>query len=422
MRKLASLAVVASLALTGLIAPALTAHAAGADPSTTTTATTTTATSAATETLQQRVEAFMALHPATEEEKAKIRALVAQLPADTLDRVEELNAKLGIRDTQAAEIADNVINPADYQCQQTPLGDWLNSTVAGMPLIELIILAFTPAPLFPTYDALFFGTESKANRFGVNGEYTNLLTSQMKDLRGFWDVNGSDIQLTPMHGADVFKDVNRLARVIRAMFGGTAEAALETAKVYLQLMNAAPGLQHGAHPYFTFNAFAFDPSDEPELLAMGLTKKIVMGDGVLQGYAAIGIDSKVAPRAILAHEYGHQVQYAKDLFQTTLTGPEATRRTELMADAFGSYFMVHSQGEALNKARQLADQKTFYNVGDCGFTSASHHGTPNQRYNTAAWAIGIANSAVDQGHKLLVLPFTAKFEVKLPELVAPDAN
>jgi hypothetical protein len=93
-----------------------------------------------------------------------------------------------------------------------------------------------------------------------------------------------------------------------------------------------------------------------------------------------------------------------------------------MADAFGSYFLVHSQGEAINKARQLADQKTFYNVGDCDFASEGHHGTPNQRYNTAAWAIGIANSAADQGHKLQVTPFTTKFEAELPNLVAPDAN
>ncbi|MFG2913101.1 hypothetical protein ACGF0D_09445 [Kitasatospora sp. NPDC048298] len=45
-----------------------------------------------------------------------------------------------------------------------------------------------------------------------------------------------------------------------------------------------------------------------------------------------------APRAILAHEFGYQVHYADGLFDNTkLTGPEATRRTELMTDAFGTY-------------------------------------------------------------------------------------
>ena len=35
-------------------------------------------------------------------------------------------------------------------------------------------------------------------------------------------------------------------------------------------------------------------------------------------------------------EFGHHVQFEDGLFNSPLTGAEATRRTELMADAFGT--------------------------------------------------------------------------------------
>ena len=75
----------------------------------------------------------------------------------------------------------------------------------------------------------------------------------------------------------------------------------------------------------------------------------------------------VGPRAVLGHEFGHHVQYEDNLFDSPLTGPEATRRTELMADAFGTYFATHSRGLALNTKRVLQAEQTFYKVGDCAF-------------------------------------------------------
>ncbi|MFG2559274.1 hypothetical protein [Streptomyces sp. NPDC048496] len=110
-----------------------------------------------------------------------------------------------------------------------------------------------------------------------------------------------------------------------------------------------------------------------------------MGDGILEALKAVGLRD-TAPRAILAHEFGHHVQYEDNLFaNTTLTGPEATRRTELMADAFGTYFLTHSRGEALNTKRVLGSAQSFYEVGDCGFTNPGHHGTPNQRLAASSW-------------------------------------
>ncbi|MEU6019112.1 hypothetical protein ABZ826_35360 [Streptomyces sp. NPDC047515] len=125
----------------------------------------------------------------------------------------------------------------------------------------------------------------------------------------------------------------------------------------------------------------------------------------------------------IAHEFSHHVQYEDNLFDnTTLTGPEATRRTELMADAFGTYFLTHSRGEALNTKRVLDSEKSFYEVGDCYFKSSGHHGTPNQRLAASSWGASVANNAANQGHILPSLKLDELFEAKLPDIVKPDAT
>ncbi|MEV4756258.1 hypothetical protein AB0J86_14250 [Micromonospora sp. NPDC049559] len=54
---------------------------------------------------------------------------------------------------------------------------------------------------------------------------------------------------------------------------------------------------------------------------------------MLDAYAAIGL-GEVAPQAVIAHEYGHLIQAAGNLFGSDLPGPEASRRLEMMADRF----------------------------------------------------------------------------------------
>jgi hypothetical protein len=92
-----------------------------------------------------------------------------------------------------------------------------------------------------------------------------------------------------------------------------------------------------------------------------------------------------------------------------------------MADAFGTYFAVHARGLALNTKRVLLAEQTFFEVGDCAFTDAGHHGTPLQRLRAATWGAGVADAARPQGAILPSLTLAAMFDQKLPELVAPDA-
>ncbi len=292
-------------------------------------------------------------------DKAKLMALINKMPADFDARLAAAKARAGVEDTQWSEMRDSVIDPADYRCDDTELGDWLDAQMADWTDYDVLVYLITPLVEVIMYEPLLFGQELKTNTFGLAGQYTSMMNSEMKDLRKFWDIQGADIQLVPMHGAEALKDDRLFALTVQFVFGGpyTGEVAPEVAdyvNLLRQAVALAPGLRGGDHPVFTFNAFAFDPEDD----LPGVTKRIVVGDGILDGMAGVGVDTKVGPRSILAHEYGHQVQYADDLFEDGPSTPEGTRRTELMADAFSSYFLIHSRGEALNAKRALDGQRS----------------------------------------------------------------
>ncbi|MFJ9448108.1 hypothetical protein ACIRRH_40765 [Kitasatospora sp. NPDC101235] len=352
------------------------------------------------------------------ETRAIADAYLALLPADWQDRLQAAAAKYGIHDSQLTGIRNGVINPGDYQCRPSGLTTYVRSQVAKAkdPYIFFMLAGMLD---LPTYDAILFGSESRSNSFGVNGEYTHQLTSEMKDLKKFWDIPSGDIQLIPMHGADLFSSPERLARLFVALYGTPADTSRTLADLVIRLIGSEPSLEHGASPLFTLNALAFSDSQEADPL--GVSDRIIVGDGVLQGMASLGLGD-TAPRAILAHEFGHQVQFADGLLKnTTLTGPESSRRAELMADAFGTYYLTHSRGEALNAKRVLDSEKSFYDVGDCDYTGDTHHGTPNQRFAASSWGASVADTAANQGHILPSMKLDGLFEAKLPDIVKPDA-
>lgn len=199
-----------------------------------------------------------------------------------------------------------------------------------------------------------------------------------------------------------------------ALYGTTEEEAGEWADFFADLLATFPQYRNGDHPVFTFNAVAisgFDPGAPYEVIP----PKIIMGDGILDGYTAIGYGD-VAPQAVLAHEFGHHIQFQLKLFKGT--GPEATRRTELMADAFSAYFLAHARGQSMQWKRVKQFLQVFFNIGDCSFTNNSHHGTPRQRMAAAEWAYSIVEASQKQGHILSAVQFAAMFDAALPQLVA----
>ena len=194
------------------------------------------------------------------------------------------------------------------------------------------------------------------------------------------------------------------------LFRSTAEFY---ADLIIRLLKIVPQYRNGNHPIFTFNAFAQSSFTYPPVGV--IPPKIVMGDGIVDAYNAIGYGD-VASQAILAHEYGHQIQFQLNLFGSE-DSPEATRRTELMADSYSSYYLSHSRGASMQWKRVRQFLQVFLNIGDCGFTSNGHHGTPTQRLAAAEWGYSVADNAQKQGHILTSQNFTALFEAQLPTLV-----
>jgi predicted metalloprotease len=146
-----------------------------------------------------------------------------------------------------------------------------------------------------------------------------------------------------------------------------------------------------------------------------------MGDGIIEGYAEMGFGD-VAAAAIYGHEFAHHIQFQNGYFNDPFpTAAERTRYTELMADAMSAYFMTHKRGMSFNRHRVAQFLEAFFNIGDCGFTSSGHHGTPNQRMRAAQFGFDIANGAHKQGHILSSQAFYELFVAEYPNIIAPDA-
>jgi hypothetical protein len=350
---------------------------------------------------------------------------VAPSSADTLRAaIVQSNAsadRVGIERPTVASAVDRALNPDDYQCGPTDFDAYIDGVVDGLSLNELIFLVNHIEMLdIPTYDALFFGSNTDA-RYDLRADSRQSLTRTFTDVKRFWDIQSGDIQLMAMHGS-MLADASRVARVLQLPLpeSGMSPAAAQQRAADIAAAVSAGAFSGGDNPLFTLNAFAFTAEGDPDPAVAGLPDKLIFGDGILDALNAMGIGD-VGARAVMGHEFGHHVQFEDGLFSSPLTGAEATRRTELMADAFGTYFATHARGLALNTKRVLQAEKTSFEVGDCQFADPGHHGTPLQRLRSATWAADLANAARPQGKILPSLGFASLFEQELPSIVAPDA-
>lgn len=345
--------------------------------------------------------------------RAKLKALRASLPAGSDAKLKEQSALLLKTDPQYRDMVRRAMALEPTPCSNnTVLNQWLDQQLVDWNDETFFYLGYTAMLDLPTYDALFFENSSANQTFGPRGEYTQRLTKTFKDLQRFWNIQSSDIVLAAMHGG-MLRDRNKIIRTYTVVYGLDEADATYYADLVMLILEAFPELRNGDHPLFTFNAFAQEGFSIPSVGK--IPSKIIMGDGIMQAYTGIGYED-VAPQAILAHEFGHQVQFQLNLFGSEST-PEATRRTELMADAYSAYYLSHARGASMQWKRVRQFLQVFFNIGDCSFTSAGHHGTPTQRMAAAEWGYSIANNAQKQGQILTSQEFTKLFEAQLPLLV-----
>lgn len=358
--------------------------------------------------------------------QALLEQIVALLPDDVRERRTAAAIAHGVMPSPVESGLEaalrSAIDPSAYECAPTALSTWLADTVRRVDLNTLIILTFAGGLDVASYDAILNTPGGEPQYFGSTGAWTIPVTHTFRDLRSFWDIDSGDIRLGAMHGT-VWQHPDRVTGALALLYDTTPAAVQALAELLVRLVDEDPVLDHGNNPLFTLNAFAFSPDDEQTPRLQDIPDEIIMGDGILDLVPQLGLGTDgVAAKAILAHEFGHHVQYQDDVFASTLTGPEASRRTELMADALGSYFAVHSRGLALNAKRVAEVVENFAMVGDCGFTSLQHHGTPQQRRRAAIWGADLAATALQQGAILPSRSVADRFDDVLPTLVAPDAT
>ena len=118
-----------------------------------------------------------------------------------------------------------------------------------------------------------------------------------------------------------------------------------------------------SNPNSTYNAISYS------------TGKIYYGYAIYDDAKAKGGD--IVNAMILAHEYGHQLQY---IFGLPSVSESTARPNELEADGFAGYYLRRPNGYNQTSFAQIAAAYEFaQSIGDYQTTSAGHHGTPPQR-------------------------------------------
>lgn len=301
-------------------------------------------------------------------------------------------------------------------CTSPPLRQWLFQQFEELGLEATFVVAnekLKMSELAISYAAIF-DNSSVNQTFGFKGEYTNQVNNSFKALKRFWDIPSDNIIMVAGHGS-VLQDRSKVVETYKSRFGYSDAKANHYADTIATLLETYPQYLNGNHPAFTFNQVA-----RPDTTYAGVGRipnKIVIGDGILQGFAALGYGD-IASEAILAHEFGHQIQYELGILDTrSKLTPKTSRRFELMADAYAAYFLSHGQGAAMQGDEVRQFLAVFSNTGDCEFTVYTHHGTPSQRKAAAEWGYELATDAQKQGQVLPSKEFARLFDAALDNIV-----
>ncbi|MBO9571294.1 MAG: hypothetical protein J7497_03675 [Chitinophagaceae bacterium] len=226
--------------------------------------------------------------------------------------------------------------------------------------------------------------------FGRDGEYTQLVTKHERKLTTFWNLKNT-IRVNGEH-SETLGNRDKIAEVFILFTDASREDAYYVADQIIAMNKESKVFPHT--PLLSFDGFS--TSDH----------LIVLGDGLIQGITETGVVDEVAVAGLLSHEWGHQVQFENSLKWYGVTpeewqfSPKFTRQIEMEADFFSSYYLTHKRGATYNWKRVAEFNELFFNIGDCDFTSAAHHGTPTQRQNAAKLGYTVASQTKPMGHIL----------------------
>ncbi|MCT4288134.1 neutral zinc metallopeptidase [Elizabethkingia anophelis] len=115
----------------------------------------------------------------------------------------------------------------------------------------------------------------------------------------------------------------------------------------------------------TYNAFSYGEG------------KIYYGYDLYYDAKTKGGDNNIANAMVVAHEYGHQLQFKNKLPSVV---ENTDRAQELEADGFAGFYLRKPKGFNKTDFTQIAKAYEFAeSIGDNNVDASTHHGTPTQR-------------------------------------------
>jgi Zn-dependent protease with chaperone function len=354
---------------------------------------------------------------------------ISEIKADPKIKVEN-TSNLTTEEALLA-INANAIAKIKFDCSTDALSNKLlalsaNAAVAPSEcsLTELDKTIGSYLQQFGPLEQQFFGSYITVNQlatildtdpqyFGALGENTKLVEKQKKGLEKFWQMPGQ-VRINAQHNATL-DNRDKIAGVYMVFAGYPSSLAYAVADQLLMVNQMSPVFVET--PLLSFDAFATTD------------KLIVLGDGFMQVLAESGVENEVGVSGVLAHEWGHQVQFnnfqpwygvAKEAFVPT---PESTRQIELEADFFTGYYLTHQKGGTKNWKNAAEFFELFYKLGDCSFASEGHHGTPNQRLAASrlGYLVSLVTSRANLNASDVHTIFMATYNSILENKIAPKA-
>jgi hypothetical protein len=295
------------------------------------------------------------------------------------------------------------------------------------------------------------GDDGTSEFFGTYGEKTDMMITNHNKLITFWSASESqsdlsienessvlasnNVLLLGMHGIDL-ADETKLDATLQQIHQIDYNAAASLRHIIQSIIEQIPHTYN--NPLLTANAMAIQ-SLNPDG-SNTERDSIVIGDGIFEFLQWLDLP-EYGPLYIHAHEFGHHLQYNLQIdtsindnnnngqsssTSTSTTIAVVTRWWEMMADTFGSYFISHSLGGAMDATTtsSLLDiHRAAFSMGDCEHTIGTHHGTPRQRECASNYGADLALvSYYDGGYIIPPMKLQQAFNEHYEKLVRLDSN
>ena len=235
--------------------------------------------------------------------------------------------------------------------------------------------------------------------FGNKGQYTQYVNNRVRSLEKFWNMP-NEISVRGQHN-ETLNDRDAMISVFSSIWYANYGWSPKEIEYFSDIIirNNANSDVLPESPIAASDGFAWDLNG---YLGYDDLEVIVLGDGLVELVASVGTEDKIGWTTILSHEWAHHIQFNNGYLdgyddEFGWNSPESTRAGELEADFMASYYMTHKRGATYNWKRIEQYLVNFFQIGDCGFRSSGHHGTPLQRLEASRLGHELAASAQKKG-------------------------